>query len=105
MTPETKDTTGNLLSAEAALPAPPRRVLIMALLILFAITHFAINSAEPGSYSHQMTRLDALYSQVDPPPRVREEDNASLRHCEEPISRTAAATAGATDASNTLGMM
>jgi voltage-gated potassium channel len=134
MTPETKDTTGNLLSAEAALPAPPRRVLIMALLrsllsvvvvvtiyfqlplsnlsgartiiefviglllvvavlagqalailrspypltrtvealsttgplflILFAITHFAINSAEPGSYSHQMTRLDALYFTV-----------------------------------------
>jgi voltage-gated potassium channel len=134
MTRENKDTTGNLLGTNAALPAPPRRVLMMALLrsllsvvvvvaiyfqlplsnfsgsrtivefvigllvvvavlagqalaivrspypltrtiealsttgplflILFAITHFAINSAEPGSYSQQMSRLDALYFTV-----------------------------------------
>jgi voltage-gated potassium channel len=134
MARETRDTRENPLSTEAALSAPPRRVLIVALLrsllsvvvvvtiyfrlplsnlsesrtiiefviglllvvvvlagqvlailrspypltrtvealsttgpfflILFAITHFVIAGAEPGSYSQQMTRLDALYFTV-----------------------------------------
>ena len=134
MTRETKDAPRNLLGTEAARPAHPRRMLIMALLrsllsvvvvvtiyfqlplsnlsesrsiiefviglllvvavlafqalailrstyplvrtvealsttvplflILFAITHFAIDGADPGSYSQQMTRLDALYFTV-----------------------------------------